>query len=127
MAILVNENTKVLIQGITGSEGRFHGEQMLQYGTKVSGGVTPGKGGQTELGVPVFNTMQEAVKQTGATASVIFVPAAFAQDAVLESVDAGIDVTAAITDGIPTQDMIEACYYLRQAGKVMIGPNCPRT
>jgi succinyl-CoA synthetase alpha subunit len=125
MAILVDENTKVLIQGITGSEGRFHGEQMLQYGTKVAGGVTPGKGGQTELGVPVFNTMREAVERTGATASVIFVPAAFSQDAILESIDAGIDVTVTISDGIPTQDMIEACYYLRQAGKVLIGPNCP--
>jgi succinyl-CoA synthetase alpha subunit len=125
MSILVNENTKVIIQGITGNEGMFHGEQMQRYGTKVVGGVTPGKGGATALGVPVFNTVKEAIETTGADASVIFVPAAFAYDAVLEALDSQLSVIVTITDGIPTQDMIRACYFLRQTGSVMIGPNCP--
>ena len=125
MSILVDENTTVLIQGITGNEGMFHGEQMQRYGTKVVGGVTPGKGGTTALGVPVFDTVKQAAEETGANASVIFVPAAFASDALMEAIDAGIEVIVTITDGIPTQDMIRACYFLRQTKSVMIGPNCP--
>jgi succinyl-CoA synthetase alpha subunit len=125
MSILVDEKTKVLIQGITGNEGMFHGKRMLEYGTKVVGGVTPGKGGTSALGVPVFNTLKEAVDETGADASVIFVPAAFAYDALMEAIDAGLRVIVTITDGIPTQDMIRACYFLRQTDSAMIGPNCP--
>ena len=125
MSILIDQDTKVLIQGITGNEGMFHGEQMQKYGTKVVGGVTPGKGETTALGVPVFNTLKDAIEATGADASVMFVPAAFAVDALLEAIDAGISVIVTITDGIPTQDMIRACYFLRQSQSVMIGPNCP--
>lgn len=126
MAILVNENTMVLVQGITGKEGAFHTKQMLNYGTKVVAGVTPGKGGQRIEGVPVFNTVEEAAKETGANASVIFVPAPFARDAIFEAADAGIKVIVCITEGIPALDMIKVKSYLRDKGDVtLIGPNCP--
>ena len=127
MAILVDANTKVLVQGFTGKEGTFHAQQMLSYGTKVVGGVTPGKGGQTHIGLPVFNTMREAVAATGAEASIIFVPAPGAADAIMEAADAGVRLIVAITDGIPVRDMLrvkaalQADYpYVR-----LIGPNCP--
>jgi len=126
MAILVNENTMVLVQGITGKEGAFHTKQMLNYGTKVVAGVTPGKGGQDVEGVPVFNTVEEAAKETGANASVIFVPAPFARDAIFEAAGEGIKVIVCITEGIPALDMIKVKSYLRDKGDVtLIGPNCP--
>ncbi|MBI2266290.1 MAG: succinate--CoA ligase subunit alpha [Armatimonadetes bacterium] len=125
MAILVNRETRVVVQGITGKEGEFHTGQMLQYGTKVVAGVTPGKGGTTALGVPVYNTVKEAVAKGGANASVIFVPAPFAADAVLEAVDAGIKVIACITEGIPVHDMLKAVQAARENGVYLIGPNCP--
>ncbi|KPJ68537.1 MAG: hypothetical protein AMJ45_02180 [Syntrophobacter sp. DG_60] len=126
MAILVNENTMVLVQGITGKEGAFHTKQMLNYGTKVVAGVTPGKGGQEIEGVPVFNTVEEAAKETGANASVIFVPAPFARDAIFEAAGEGIKVIVCITEGIPALDMIKVKSYLRDKGDVtLIGPNCP--
>jgi len=126
MAILINENTKVLVQGITGKEGAFHTKQMLAYGTKVVAGVTPGKGGQSVEGVPVFNTVEEAVKETEANASVIFVPAAFAPDAIYEAVAAGIKLIVCITEGIPTLDMMKVKRYLEEHPEVVvIGPNCP--
>ena len=126
MAILVNENTMVLVQGITGKEGAFHTKQMIDYGTKVVAGVTPGKGGQKIEGIPVFNTVEEAVKGTGVNASVIFVPAAFAGDAIFEAADVGIKVIVCITEGIPALDMIKVKSFLRDKGDVtLIGPNCP--
>lgn len=126
MAILVNENTMVLVQGITGKEGAFHTKQMLNYGTKVVAGVTPGKGGQKIEEVPVFNTVEEAAKETGANASVIFVPAPFARDAIFEAAGEGIKVIVCITEGIPALDMIKVKSYLRDKGDVtLIGPNCP--
>jgi succinyl-CoA synthetase alpha subunit len=126
MAILINEDTRVLVQGITGKEGTFHTQQMLAYGTKVVAGVTPGKGGQKVEGVPVFNTVEEAVKETGANASVIFVPAPFACDAIYEAVDAGIKLIVCITEGIPTLDMMKVKRYLEEHPEVVvIGPNCP--
>ncbi|MDL1969494.1 MAG: succinate--CoA ligase subunit alpha [Candidatus Desulfofervidaceae bacterium] len=126
MAILINENTRILVQGITGKEGAFHTKQMLAYGTKVVAGVTPGKGGQTVEGVPVFNTVEEAVKETEANASVIFVPAAFASDAIYEAVAAGIKLVVCITEGIPTLDMMKVKRYLEEhPDVVVIGPNCP--
>jgi succinyl-CoA synthetase alpha subunit len=125
MSILVNENTKVVVQGITGSEGTFHAERMIEYGTKVVAGVTPGKGGQTHLGVPVFNTVADAVKRTGANASAIFVPPYFAADAIMEAADAGVDLVVCISEGIPTFDMIKAKQFLKSVGVNLIGPNTP--
>jgi succinyl-CoA synthetase alpha subunit len=127
MAILVDAHTKVLVQGFTGKEGTFHAQQMLAYGTKVVGGVTPGKGGQTHLGLPVFNTMREAVAATGAEASIIFVPAPGAADAIIEAADAGIRLIVAITDGIPVRDMlrVKAVLEADYPHVRLIGPNCP--
>ncbi|MEJ5253182.1 MAG: succinate--CoA ligase subunit alpha [Chthonomonadetes bacterium] len=125
MAVLVDKNTRVLVQGITGREGEFHTRQMLEYGTQIVAGVTPGKGGQEVLGVPVFDTVKQAVQATGADASVIFVPAPFAADAVLEAADAGVRVVVCITEGIPVQDTVKAVALVRQKGVRLIGPNCP--
>lgn len=126
MSILVNKETKVICQGFTGSQGSFHSEQALAYGTKLVGGVTPGKGGATHLGLPVFNTVKEAVEATGATASVIYVPAAFGKDSILEAIEAGIKLIVCITEGIPTLDMLIVKEKLKQNEDViMIGPNCP--
>jgi succinyl-CoA synthetase alpha subunit len=127
MAILVDANTKVLVQGFTGKEGTFHAQQMLSYGTKVVGGVTPGKGGQTHLGLPVFNTMREAVAATGAEASIIFVPAPGAADAIMEAADAGVRLIVAITDGVPVRDMlrVKAALQADYPHVRLIGPNCP--
>ncbi len=125
MSILVNENTKVLCQGFTGKQGTFHSEQALAYGTKMVGGVTPGKGGQTHLGLPVFNTMRDAVRATGANASVIYVPPAFAADSILEAADAGVELIVCITEGIPVLDMLNVKAALRANGARLIGPNCP--
>jgi len=125
MSVLVNKDSKVIVQGFTGSEGTFHAGQMIEYGTNVVGGVTPGKGGQTHLDKPVFNTVQDAVDQTGADVSILFVPPAFAADAILEAAAAGIKVIVTITEGIPTADMIKVKAYVKQKGIVMIGPNCP--
>ncbi len=125
MSILVNKDTKVIVQGFTGKEGSFHAEQCLAYGTKIVGGVTPGKGGITHLGQPVFNTVKEAVKETGATVSMIFVPPAFVADAVMEAADAGIELGVIITEGAPVQDMMKAKAYATKNGMKTIGPNCP--
>ena len=125
MSVLVNKNSKVIVQGFTGSEGTFHAEQMIEYGTRVVGGVTPGKGGQEHLGLPVFNTVQESVEKTGADVSVIFVPPAFAADAIMEAADAGIKVIVTITEGIPTRDMVTVKQYLKDKDVVLVGPNCP--
>ncbi|MDH4460277.1 MAG: succinate--CoA ligase subunit alpha [Spirosomataceae bacterium] len=125
MSVLVNKNSKVIVQGFTGSEGTFHAQQMIEYGTNVVGGVTPGKGGSTHLDRPVFNTVIEAVQQAGADTSIIFVPPAFAADAIMESADAGIKVIICITEGIPTKDMIYAKEYVKTKNVRLIGPNCP--
>src|SRR5690625_673347 len=126
MSVLIDKNTKVICQGITGSQGSFHTEQAIEYGTKMVGGVTPGKGGQDHLGLPVFNTVDEAVEQTGADASMIFVPPPFAADAILEAADAGIRVIACITEGIPVLDMLRVRAALEDYDDVrLIGPNCP--
>ena len=126
MSVLVNKNSKVIVQGFTGSEGSFHAQQMMDYGTNVVGGVTPGKGGTEHLGRPVFNTVAEAVEKAGADTSIIFVPPAFAADAIMEAADAGIKVIITITEGIPTKDMIAVKHYLKdRKGITMIGPNCP--
>src|ERR1041385_5190886 len=127
MSILIDETTRVLVQGITGRDGGFHTAQMIEYGTKVVGGVTPGKGGQTAQGVPVFNTMRDAVQATGANASVIFVPARLnAADAILEAANAGIPLIVCISEGVPTEDMIRVNALLKRDGKTrLIGPNCP--
>lgn len=126
MSILINENTRVIVQGITGREGAFHTAQMLEYGTQIVGGVTPGKGGQkSEHGLPIFNFVREAVAETGADASVIFVPPRFAADAILESIDAGLELIVCISEGIPTQDMIKVKYILEGSNSRLIGPNCP--
>jgi len=125
MSVLVNKNSKVIVQGFTGSEGTFHAQQMIDYGTNVVGGITPGKGGQTHLGKPVFNTVQDAVKTTGADVSVIFVPPSFAADAIMEAAEAGIKVIVTITEGIPTSDMVKVKEYLKDKNCRMIGPNCP--
>lgn len=126
MSVLINKNTKVICQGITGSQGTMHTEQAIAYGTKMVGGVTPGKGGQTHLGLPVFDTVREAVEKTGAEASVIYVPAAFAKDSILEAVDAGIKIVVCITEGVPAIDMLFVKEYIVRKGDVtLIGPNCP--
>ncbi|AGA76319.1 succinate--CoA ligase subunit alpha [Echinicola vietnamensis] len=125
MSVLVNKDSKVIVQGFTGSEGSFHAQQMIEYGTKVVGGVTPGKGGSTHLGKPVFNSVAEAVKATEADTSIIFVPPAFAADAIMEAADAGIKVIIAITEGIPVKDMMVAKPYIQERGATLIGPNCP--
>ncbi len=125
MSILVNKNSRVVVQGFTGNEGTFHATQMIEYGTHVIGGVTPGKGGSVHLDRPVFNTVEEAVKQGGANVSIIFVPPAFAADAIMESADAGIGVIVAITEGIPTKDMVMVREYLQSKNSRLIGPNCP--
>lgn len=125
MSVLVNKDSKVIVQGFTGSEGSFHAEQMIAYGTNVVGGVTPGKGGQTHLDRPVFNTVEDAVKGAGANVSIIFVPPAFAADAIMEAADAGINVIIAITEGIPVADMVKAKNYLQGKDVTLIGPNCP--
>ena len=125
MSIIIDQNTRLLVQGITGREGTFHTEQMLAYGTNVVGGVTPGKGGQEVLGVPVFNTVEDAVKATGANASVIYVPARFAADSILEGVDAGLDLVVCITEHIPVEDMVKVRRYMEGKKTRLIGPNCP--
>ncbi|MFT4525112.1 MAG: succinyl-CoA synthetase alpha subunit [Bacteroidia bacterium] len=125
MSVLVNKDSKIVVQGFTGSEGTFHATQMIEYGTTVVGGVTPGKGGQTHLDRPVFNTMAECVKETGANVSIVFVPPAFAADAIMEAAEAGIALIIAITEGIPVGDMVKVNNYLKGRDVRMIGPNCP--
>lgn len=126
MSILIDKNTKVICQGFTGKQGTFHCEQAIEYGTKMVGGVTPGKGGQTHLGLPVFNTVKDAVAETGAQASVIYVPAPFCKDSIIEAADAGIELIICITEGIPTLDMLEVKYYIeKNTNARLIGPNCP--
>ncbi|MGR8940785.1 MAG: succinate--CoA ligase subunit alpha [Gammaproteobacteria bacterium] len=131
MAIFINENTRIIVQGFTGKIGSFHAEDMIKYGSKVVGGVTPGKGGQTHLGLPVFNTVKEAVQKAGAEASIVFVPPAFAADSIMEAADAGIKYCVAITDGIPTQDMMQVKNFLRrfpiEQRMILTGPNCAGT
>ena len=125
MSILVNKNSKILVQGFTGTEGSFHASQMIEYGTTVVGGVTPGKGGSTHLDRPVFNTVADCIKKTGADVSIIFVPPAFAADAIMESAEAGISLIVCITEGIPVQDMVKVKNYLQGKNTRLIGPNCP--
>src|SRR6185437_7922357 len=125
MSVLVNKNAKVIVQGFTGTEGSFHAGQMIEYGTNLVGGVTPGKGGTTHLDKPVFNTVEDAVAKTGANVSIIFVPPAFAADAIMEAAGAGIKVIICITEGIPTKDMITAKEYIKGKDVTLIGPNCP--
>lgn len=125
MSIYVNKDTRVIVQGITGKQGAFHAEKMIEYGTAIVGGVTPGKGGQRLLGVPVFNTVYDAVKETGANASVIYVPPKFAADSILEAIDAGVEIIVCITEGIPVLDMARVRHYLDGSNSRLIGPNCP--
>jgi succinyl-CoA synthetase alpha subunit len=125
MSVLVNKNSKIIVQGFTGTEGTFHATQMIEYGTNLVGGVTPGKGGSTHLDRPVFNTVADAVEKTGADVSIIFVPPAFAADAIMESADAGIALVVCITEGIPVQDMVKVKNYLQSKSTRLIGPNCP--
>ena len=125
MSILVNKDSKIIVQGFTGTEGTFHAGQMIEYGSNVVGGVTPGKGGQSHLDKPVFNTVEQAVKETGANVSIIFVPPAFAADAIMEAADGGIGVIVCITEGIPTNDMVKVKEYLTDKDSRLIGPNCP--
>ena len=125
MSVLVNKNSKIIVQGFTGSEGTFHATQMIEYGTNIVGGVTPGKGGQTHLDKPVFNSVAEAVKTAGADTTIMFVPPAFAADAIMEAAEAGIKVIITITEGIPVNDMTKAYAYVKSQGATLIGPNCP--
>jgi len=125
MSVWINKETKVICQGFTGKQGQYHSEKALEYGTQMVGGVTPGKGGQTSLGLPVFNTVKDAVNETNADASVIYVPAAFCKDAILEAVDAGIALIVCITEGIPTKDMLDVWHVVNQSESRLIGPNCP--
>lgn len=125
MSVLVNKDSRIIVQGFTGTEGSFHAGQMIEYGTNVVGGVIPGKGGQEHLGRPVFNTVQEAVQKTGADVSIIFVPPAFAADSILEAAEGGIKVIVAITEGIPVKDMMVVKKYVKEQGVTLIGPNCP--
>jgi succinyl-CoA synthetase alpha subunit len=126
MSVLVNKDSRIIVQGFKGSEGTFHSEQMIEYGTQIVGGVTPGKGGQSHLGKPVFNTVADAVKEVGADTSIIFVPPAFAADAIMESANAGIKVIITITEGIPVADMVKAYEYVKRSGNcTLVGPNCP--
>ena len=125
MSVLVNKDSRIIVQGFTGSEGTFHAQQMIEYGTNVVGGVTPGKGGSTHLDRPVFNTVKDAVEQAGANTSIIFVPPAFAADAIMEAADAGIKVIICITEGIPVADMIKAYHYIKDRDCRLVGPNCP--
>jgi len=125
MSVLVNKDSKIIVQGFTGSEGTFHAEQMIEYGTNVVGGVTPGKGGQVHLGKPVFNTVEQAVSELGADTTIIFVPPAFAADAIMEAADAGIKVIITITEGIPVADMVKASNYIKDRDCRLVGPNCP--
>lgn len=125
MSVLVNKNSKIIVQGFTGSEGTFHAEQMIDYGTNIVGGVTPGKGGQEHLGKPVFNTVEEAVEKVGADTTIIFVPPAFAADAIMEAANAGINVIITITEGIPVADMVKAADYIKDKDCRLVGPNCP--
>jgi len=125
MSVLVNKESKIIVQGFTGSEGTFHATQMIEYGTNIVGGVTPGKGGQTHLDKPVFNSVAEAVAKVGADTTIIFVPPAFAADAIMEAAEAGIQVIITITEGIPVNDMTKAFQYVKQKGATLIGPNCP--
>jgi len=125
MSVLVNKNSNIIVQGFTGSEGTFHAEQMIEYGTNVVGGVTPGKGGQEHLGKPVFNTVEEAVEKVGANTSIIFVPPAFAADAIMEAASAGIKVIITITEGIPVADMVKVSNYIKNMDCRLVGPNCP--
>ena len=125
MSVLVNKDSKVVVQGFTGKEGTFHARQMIDYGTDVVGGVTPGKGGQSHLGKPVFNTVEDSVKETGADVSLIFVPPAFSADAIMEAADAGIKVIICITEGLPVQDMVKVKEYLKDKDCRLVGPNCP--
>jgi succinyl-CoA synthetase alpha subunit len=126
MSVLVDERTRLLVQGITGREGEFHARQMIEYGTKVVAGVTPGRGGQEVAGVPVFNTVRDAVRETGANTSIIYVPAPFnAADSIVESVDAGLDLVVCITEGVPVLDMVRVVAHVKQTGARVIGPNCP--
>ena len=125
MSVLVNKDSKIIVQGFTGSEGSFHAEQMISYGTQIVGGVTPGKGGQTHLNKPVFNTVKDAVDSVGADTSIIFVPPAFAADAIMEAADAGIKVIVTITEGIPVADMVKASSYVKERNARLVGPNCP--
>ena len=125
MSVLVDKNSKIIVQGFTGSEGTFHSTQMIEYGTNIVGGVTPGKGGQTHLDKPVFNSVAEAVDKIGADTSIIFVPPAFAADAIMEAAEAGIKVIIAITEGIPVNDMTKAFQYVKSKGSTLVGPNCP--
>jgi succinyl-CoA synthetase alpha subunit len=125
MSVLVNKESKIIVQGFTGSEGTFHATQMIEYGTNIVGGVTPGKGGQTHLDKPVFNSVAEAVAKVGADTSIIFVPPSFAADAIMEAAEAGIQVIITITEGIPVNDMTKAFQYIKQKGATLVGPNCP--
>ena len=125
MSILIDNNTRLVVQGFTGKEGSFHAEQMIEYGTTVIGGVTPGKGGMQHLGRPVFNTVREAVAAEGANTSVIFVPPAFAKDAIMEAAEAGVELIVCITEGIPVKDMVHAFHYTKSKGTRLVGPNCP--
>jgi succinyl-CoA synthetase alpha subunit len=125
MSVLVNKESKIVVQGFTGKEGTFHARQMIEYGTNVVGGVTPGKGGQSHLGKPVFNTVEDAVKECGADVSLIFVPPAFSADAIMEAADAGIEVIVCITEGLPVQDMVQVKEYLKDKDCRLVGPNCP--